>query len=64
MAELQNWIQRSEDLLRQKKELSERIEICRGIENECISKRDELRSIELLIEECAEESANELGKWT
>ena len=62
MTELQNWIQQSEELLRQKIELSERVEVCRKIESEIVPKRDELKGIELLIEECAEESTNESGE--
>lgn len=42
--------------------MNEKMELCNRINGELVSKRDELKGIELLVDECAEEIHDVNGK--
>lgn len=58
LTELENWICRSEELLSRNYSFVETADVGSRVENEMISKRDELKGIELLASECVEEEMN------
>lgn len=63
ITELQNWISKSNELLTQNHSLDEKFDLYHKIETEMISKRDELKGIQLLADECVEEIASDSGKF-
>lgn len=61
VTELQNWIQKAEELIIEESNLKEKLELYNKINSEMISKQDELKRIELMLDECAEEISPDNG---